>query len=118
MSATDILHGAPARGAEPREGQGEEGGREDKVLEHVEVEVVHVLRLKLPELLLELGVGDFVVDLLHELLELSQGDDTLLAGGLHFVKTLPEPSLQSQSVGSCPYILPKEFKIRNVFKTI
>ena len=85
MSATDILQGAPARGAEPREGQGEEGGREDKVLEHVEVEVVHVLRLKLPELLLELGVGDFVVDLLHELLELLAGDGVGLVGSLHLV---------------------------------
>ena len=37
MSATDILQGAPARGAEPREGQGEEGGRENKVLELYEV---------------------------------------------------------------------------------
>ena len=105
MSATGILQGAPARGAEPREGQGEEGGREDKVLEHVEVEVVHVLRLNLPELLLELGVGDFVVDLLHELLELLQGDGVGLVGSLHLVEGLAEPSQQGEAEGGLAHTL-------------
>ena len=76
---------------------------EDEVLEHaaevVEVEVAGLLGVVVVELLLEAAAGDLAVDLLHELLELGQGDDALLARSLHLVETLAEPSLQGQAVG-------------------
>lgn len=77
----------------------EHGLGEHEVLEHrtevVEEYLARLLGVVLREFVLESTGGDLVVDLLHELLELLEGENSFLPRGFHLVETFPEPALQT-----------------------